>query len=192
MEVISEHYKQYEIWCRPLDRTRYSFSEMKKKKLPANDEGSSALLRSYREKERIFIEKSGILERQSRHERDEAYEEYTSALSVTSESYAAIAKKEEEESKAPVHSQPMKSSLPQAPRLKRLRAKISDAVFDYSEIEQEKVEKQIDDLVNSDGYYNEVEPADIDVEYEKKSRITKPLIIAIVLFIAYVIFILRT
>lgn len=185
MEVISEEYRQYEIWCRPLERTRYSFSEMRTKSISADDGGSSALLREFREKERLYAEQVETRTEQ----KDEAYEEYTSALSTTSESYAAIAGKEVPSQNKETSSAPRAS---REPRLKRLRAKITDAVFDYSEIEQEKIEQQINDLVNADGYYDEVEPIDIDVSYEKPSRITKPLIISIILFIAYIIFILRT
>ena len=190
MEVISEQYKQYEIWCRPLNRTRYGFYEIKTARLPMDAEGSSALLRTFREKEKTFVEQSGILAKQKAP--DEAYDEYTNALSTTSESYAAIIGKKEGPSVASVPKTSPPSGASAAPRLKRLRAKISDAVFDYSEIEQEKIEKQIDDLVNADGYYDEVEPVDADVDYEKESRITKPLIIAVILFIAYIIFLLRT
>lgn len=198
MAVIDEIYRQYEIWCRPLKRTRYTFSEMRTKVISPDSGGSTALLRKMREAEKRAMEASGLLQKEARPRQDEALNEYTSSLSTTSESYAAFqaredgvldpeglvasAANEEDNTKAPATYQP---------KLKRIRERFQEAVFDFSEIEQEKVEQEIDEIVNADGYYNEIEPIDIDTEYEPEKKLAKPAIIAIAVFIIYVIIILK-
>lgn len=190
-----ETYRIYEIWTRPLARERYKFSEMRTKVISPDSEGTTALLRKMREKERRAVEASGILQKeQQKKRRDEGFDEYTSSLSTTSESYIAMQEAEERalpqdsvaaslvaDEEAPVYK----------PRLKRIRDRFQEAVFDFSEIEQERIEQEIEELVNADGYYNEIEPIDIDVEYEKEKRITTPAIIAIAVFIIYIIIILK-
>ena len=193
MEPLHESYRLIELWCRPLKRTRYSFRDMKKA-VPKADSTSTLLLKRVRENERRAVEASGILERPA--VRDEADDEYTSALSVLSESYMAFdtANPLENTPGTPhgVQMQELLEQLPpeKKPRLRRLRAKIDDRLFDYSEIEQEKIEQDVDALVNADGYYNEVEPIDIDSDYNPKPQINTPALIAAALLLVYIVIIL--
>lgn len=204
MEIIEETYRQITLWCRPnLKRSTYSFSETRRARL-STASSSTIILREMRQRERRVLEESGLLDSKAAPKiLDEVFEEYTSALSTTSESFLAFEEREaaKEISEAPqsFHSlqgnediEMLLDSLPdKKPRLKRLRSRISNAVFDYSEIEQEKIEQKIDQLVNADGYYNEVEPVDIDVDYRPERRINKPVIIAVLALIAYIFIILK-
>ena len=201
MAVISETYRQYEIWCRPLKRAKYSFAEMRTKAISPDSEGSTALLRKMREAERKAIEASGILQKERQvPQRDAAFDEYTSSLSTTSESYAAFQERDNRELplSSPVASATLgdqeesSAEIPMyQPRLRRIRDRIQEAVFDFSEIEQERIEEEVNNLVNADGYYNEIDPIDIDTEYEKEKSMAKPAIIAVAVFIIYVIIILK-
>lgn len=198
MEVIQEIYTQYEVCCIPLSKTRYTFSEIRHVKLSDAGESTSALLKLVREKEKRELEKSGLLtpREPSRALRDEAHDEYTSSLSTTSESYAAFSMIEELKQDSIPQIPPDELAAETArpayePRLKRIRSKVQNALFDYSEIEQEKIEQEVDELVNADGYYNEVEPIDIDVDYKKERRLNAPAIIAIIGLIVYIIVILN-
>lgn len=196
MAVIDDIYRQYEIWCRPLKRTRYTFSEMRTKAISPDSGGSTALLRKMREAEKRAIEASGLLQREKAPVRDAAFDEYTSSLSTTSESYAAMQARDDnllspDSVVAAANEVQTEAPVPYQPRLKRIRDRFQEAVFDFSEIEQERIEKEIDELVNADGYYNEIEPIDIDTEYEQEKKITKPLLIAVAVFIIYVIIILK-
>ena len=56
-------------------------------------------------------------------------------------------------------------------RFRRLAEKIDDTLFDYSEIRQEELEEEIQNLVNMDGYYDEVVPIDAGEEYTEKAEI---------------------
>lgn len=184
METIRDIYTEINLGYRDLGRRIYSFSEIRK--APIKDDGSlsSTLLLKMRKEEREEDLRSEAPVSIPVH--DTAYDEYTSSLSPTSESFRSFAEREASE-EAPA---PEEQGKKPKRRLNRLRAKISDTVFDYSEIEQEKIEQEIDNLVNSDGYYNEVEPRDIDVDYKEVRQINKPALIAAGVLLIYTIIIL--
>ena len=187
MNIVSEQYIQINLWCKPLSRSRYSFDEVRKKKLHLRSDGTTTLLATMRERDRKEAEASRILQREQR-EKDNVHAEYTNALSEFSEVFAGFSKSEiaeaiETESEAA--EEPVEAVS--RPRLKRFRSKIDAAVFDYSEIEQQKIEEEINDLVNADGYYDEVKPVDADEEYEEKNPINKTVILligALIVFLA--------
>lgn len=189
IETIEESYRLISLWCRPLARTRYRTSELRRAKIKPDGEGSTTLLRKVRERERAEMEASAVLSDTLEH--DEVFDEYTSALSTTSESYARISQRDQVEEAKRAASKSEAKEAAGRQRLRRIRDRISDAVFDYSEIEQEKIEERIDELVNSDGYYNEVEPIDLDSDYQGERQVNKPLLIAIIIFIIYVILIFK-
>ena len=190
METIDDSYTLISLWCRPLARTRYRTSELRRGRIKEGSGGTTTLLRQRREKERAEREASGLLaaERRSPAARDSVYDEYTSALSTTSESYLAVSQRDSKRLETGDEEAPAEV---RRPRLRNIRDRISDAVFDYSEIEQEKIEEKIDALVNADGYYNEVDPIDIDEEYQEERHLNKPLIIAIIGLIIYIILIVK-
>jgi len=131
--ILREEYVRLVLWSRPLKKRRYSFSEVRTKRLPC-DEASSA--------------------------QDSADAAYTGILTLDD---ALI-------SPAP------QDSFTEVPRVKkkrfkRLAEKIDDTLFDYSEIRQEELEEEIQNLVNMDGYYDEVVPIDAGEEYAEKGEI---------------------
>ncbi len=190
MEIVNETYRQINLGDRPLARRRYRFSEIRKVKLKDDGSLTSSILLHIRRQEKKYAEESGLLSARQ-PVRDSVYDEYTSSLSMTSESFMGFSERERLDAGEDVSVEQAAIVPPKQPRLKRLQAKISDRVFDYSEIEQEKVEQEIDQLVNADGYYNEVEPADIDVDYKEERHINKPALIAAAALIIYIILILK-
>jgi len=190
LEIVNETYRQINLGDRPLARRRYRFSEIRKVKLKDDGSLTSSILLHIRRQEKKYAEESGLLGARQ-PVRDSVYDEYTSSLSMTSESFMGFSERERLDAGEDVSVEQAVIVPPKQPRLKRLQAKISDRVFDYSEIEQEKVEQEIDQLVNADGYYNEVEPADIDVDYKEERHINKPALIAAAALIIYIILILK-
>ena len=187
--MVTETYRQINLGDRELGRRRYSFSEIRKVRLKDDGSLTSSLILKARKKEQGATGQVG--KAPARKVPDKAYDEYTSSLSLTSESYPDFEKRaridaglaiEEEETPA--------AAEEKGPRLRRLKSKIADAVFDFSEIEQEKIEQEIDKLVNFDGYYDEVEPVDADVDYKEERHINKPALIAAGILLIYIILIL--
>lgn len=187
MNIIQEQFIQINLWCRPLARSRYSYSsDIRKAPLRTRSDGTKTLLAAMREKERREDEASKILRREQR-EADAVHKEYTNALSLGSETYAGFNKEElAEQIESEMAAQDTEAEERKGrQRLRRIRSKVATALFDYSEIEQEKIEEQINSLVNADGYYDEVEPADAEVDYGNNREVNKTLVFLIGLLIAF-------
>ena len=188
MSIIEEQYIQINLWCRPLARTNYSFDEIRKAKLHPRSDGTSTLLAAMREKERREDAATRAL-MQEKRANDAVHAEYTNALSEFSEAYAGFSKSEiadsiaAEEQSASVDETPDIKVRPH--RLNRLRTKVATALFDYSEIEQEKIEEEINELVNADGYYDEVEPVDVNEDYEEEKSINPTVILLVGVLIIF-------
>lgn len=186
MQIIEETYIKINIWCRPIAKTRYKVTEIHSRPLPKDRRGTAMIMAEMRQKEKSRHETPD--KAPQRAPEDKAHKEYTSALSVFSESYAGFDHAEEAE--VPLVSESI-NEAPQeesTPRLKRLRTRISEALFDFSEIEQGEIEDRVNELVNSDGYYNEVEPEDADVEYASSRTINKSVILLAMLLAAFLAF----
>lgn len=185
MDAIKETYIQIDLGDRVLGRRRYSFSEIRRARPKCDGSLTSSLLLKMRDRE---LREPG---KDLMPSMDKAYKEYTSSLSLTSDSYAAFDQRSRAGSEVEASAEPAASTEEKGHRLRRLKARISDTVFDYSELEQEKIEQEINSLVNADGYYDEVEPIDIDVDYKEERHINKAAVIAAVILIIYAILILR-
>ena len=182
MSIIEEQYIQINLWCRPLARSTYSFDEVRQEKLRPRSDGTRTLLAAMREKERREDAASGLLAKE-KHAHDNVHAQYTSALSEFSPAYAGFSKDEIAESISAGDGQEEAEEKPR--RLKRFRTKVATALFDYSEIEQQKIEEEINELVNSDGYYDEVEPADANEDYEEERTLNTTAIFLIVVLIVF-------
>lgn len=186
MAIIEEQYIQINLWCRPLSRTRYFVSELRHVKLHPRSDGTTTLLAAMREKERREDEASKVL-MQEKRSRDKVHAEYTNALSEFSEAYAGFSKSEIAENIEAEDGllEQAEVSEPRQ-RLKRIRTKVATALFDYSEIEQQQIEEEINELVNADGYYDEVEPIDANEEFEEKRTLNPTVLILGGVLVAFV------
>ena len=57
----------------------------------------------------------------------------------------------------------------------------------YSEIEQQQIEDEINELVNSDGYYDEIEPEDANGDYEEEKPVNTALIVLIGVLVLFLV-----
>lgn len=185
MSIIEEQYIQINLWCRPLARSVYSFGELRQEKLRPRSDGTKTLLATMREKERREDEASGLL-MQERRVHDNVHDQYTSALSEFSPAYAGFSKDEIAESISEEEDQEYQAEE-KPHRLTRLRTKVATALFDYSEIEQEKIEEEINELVNADGYYDEVEPADVNDDYDEEKPLNTTAIFLVGVLILFLV-----
>lgn len=191
MSIIEEHYTKISLWCRPLSRNIYSFDEVGKVRLHPRSDGTKTLLAEVREKERKAAASSKVLMQERRAE-DRVHAEYTNALSEFSPAYAGFSKSEIEDSiEAEFEENDGQEAAENPRRLKRFRnrvaTKVANALFDYSEIEQQQIEDEINELVNSDGYYDEVEPEDANEEYEEEKPVNTALIVLIGVLVLFLV-----
>lgn len=191
MSIIEEHYTKISLWCRPLSRSTYSFDEVGKVRLHPRSDGTKTLLAEMREKERRAASASRVLMQERRAE-DRVHAEYTNALSEFSPAYAGFSKSEIEDSiEAEFEENDGQEAAENPRRLKRFRnrvaTKVANALFDYSEIEQQQIEDEINELVNSDGYYDEVEPEDANEEYEEETPVNTALIVLIGVLVLFLV-----
>lgn len=191
MSIIEEHYTKISLWCRPLSRSTYSFDEVGKVRLHPRSDGTKTLLAEMREKERRAASASRVLMQERRAE-DRVHAEYTNALSEFSPAYAGFSKSEIEDSiEAEFEENDGQEAAENPRRLKRFRnrvaTKVANALFDYSEIEQQQIEDEINELVNSDGYYDEIEPEDANGDYEEEKPVNTALIVLIGVLVLFLV-----
>lgn len=174
MQIIKDEYIKIELWCRPLAKERYLFSEIKKGKVKNVGKGTGTLFAAMAQ-----------AQEKARHESDilKAKQE-AGLLSLTPEQLEiAEARARLEE---PVE------DLSSMPRFKRLKARVDNALFDYSEIKREQIAEEINKLVNKDGYYNEVEPVDADQDFKESVKISPAIVAIIVGIVGIVIYLIWT
>lgn len=169
MQEVKDEYLQFNLWTRTLGKTTYAFSELKTGKVSNPKSATGALVASLERAE--GVRGSGVLPAQ--------HPAVTSAANMTDED-AAIA-----EARARLE---YKEDLNALPRFRRLKAKMDNRIFDYSEIETSKIEEEIQNIVNKDGYYDEILPVDADDDYEEPSKLNPLALVVGGLIIAIVIF----
>lgn len=182
MEVIKEEFYQINLWCRPLGRTLYRFEDIKQGKVKNVGKATGTL---YAELNEARAKASGILVKDPSGvlipQNNDA-----DILTLTPEQI------EIREARERIENMGVDTST--LPRFKRLKVKLDNKIFDYSEIETEQIEEEINKIINKDHYYDEIEPMDADVEY-KEERTFSPLIFglfgAFVLLLALLVFVIR-
>ena len=158
MQTVKDEYLQFNLWCRPLSKRTFSFSELKTGFVTNPKSATGALVASLEQKEKV--KGSGVLPPQHPTQAPDAgLPEMSEDDRVINEARARLEKRED---------------LNALPRFRRLKAKMDDRIFDYSEIETAKIQEEIQNIVNRDGYYDEIEPVDADEDYEEK-RTLNPL-----------------
>ena len=83
-------------------------------------------------------------------------------------------------------------------RFRKFKPKHHFTIYDYSEIEQEDLENKVAELINQDGYYNDIVPVDEDAvtqmigtsDSRKIAAIAAVIIVSLILVILYVFYLL--
>lgn len=170
---------------------RLSYSTLQKGVASEVRGGSGVLLMKMRDNELRGAEQSDLLSSRQDRSEDDAYKEYTGALSLLSEVYAGLSKDEvaeQIESAMELAETEVEDAAPKRHGLKKLKTRIADAVFDYSELKQQEMEEAVNELVNTDGYYDEVLPLDADEDIEEDGPVlNKTAIILIGILLALLV-----
>lgn len=173
MQKVKDEYLQFNLWCRPLAKREFAFSELKTGFVTNPKSATGALVASLEKAEKV--KGSGVLPPQHPTQASESgFLNMSEEDKVISEARARLENKQD---------------INALPRFRRLKAKMDDKIFDYSEIETAKIQEEIQNVVNRDGYYDEIEPVDADEDYEEKKAINPlafvvgGLILALVAFL---------
>ena len=161
MQNIKDEYLQFNLWCRPLSKKRFAFDDLKTGYVTNPKSATGALVASLEKAEKV--KGSGVLPPQHPTQGKPEHQSMSEEDRVISEARARLENKQD---------------ISALPRFRRLKAKMDDKIFDYSEIETAKIQEEIQNVVNRDGYYDEIEPVDADEEYEEKRKIN-PLAFAV-------------
>ena len=191
--LIREEFLKIELWSRPLKRSKYSYGDVRcvKRRITSdssilfaeikkNTEGTG-LLRALSDTV-VKNENVGIddlmsefdLGSQILRDMPQAYEipkAKTAADSPNASEYDDISQfSGSDETSEDNKKKPKKIGL---------KVRINRLLYDYSELEQEELEENVADLINRDGYYNEVVPIDEGMEYDDKRNGVDKRVIAV-------------
>lgn len=161
--VISETIIKIELSSPGLKKTHYYHGEVSKKK-PSDATG-------------YLLDYLQLRENKIQEQEEKNYEEAVamSQLLKPEDNPALFAEIEEYEVKK---QEIIESPTPSFRKLNRKPRKFT--IYDYSAIEQEELEERVDQLINSDGFYNEVLPYDhgqaVEKEKSKKQMSNKLLL----------------
>ena len=199
-EDYKDEYIKIDLWSRPLKKHRYSKKTDVQKKTVQNIDGLSGLLtsefRKLHGKQSLF----DSFDNDSQENQDEFNLDLGSQILMDEpEEFKLVRKKqlddyETEDNRNALISEASGNIEDDAasntnekkankPKKESLRIKIDRLLYDYSEIKQEKIEQEVDALINQDGYYNEVIPIDEGIDFEEKKEFNKGIIVVVALLI---------
>lgn len=149
-----------EVWSIPLKTHIFDVTKLRKVSVSPVRSGSGLLVQEVKERERQsqMLEASGMLTSPTSFNGD--YDSNLEASSDTSDTN----EKNQKFRKITKFSKP------------------NFSIFDYSDIEREQLESEIEKLINQDGFYDEVSPDDSDVVY-KKDKVTKKALFVTITFV---------
>ena len=173
MQTVRDEYLQFNLWSRPLSKHKISFSELKMGFVTNPKSATGALVARLEQAERQ--KGSGVLPAQH----PEQSRDSSGTLHMSEEDAAIAAARARLEDREDIEA---------LPRFRRLKAKMDSKIFDYSEIETAKIQEEINNVVNTDGYYDEIEPIDADDEYSEKTAINPLAFVVGGMIIALLIF----
>ena len=149
MSVIREVIENIDFWSPPLKKHRYQMNSVRRKVFISPGKGSGLLIDELQKRDRLAAA-SGILE--SRPSTDD-----TETSVYTYEEFINKTGKEETEK-------------PEKRRFRVIR-RIEEIIYDDAEIKLGELQDEAYDVLNDDGFYDEILPADYDEEYEKESSL---------------------
>lgn len=208
-EDYKDEYIKIDLWSRPLKKHRYSKKTDVQKKTVQNIDGLSGILtsefRKLHGKQSLFEDTAGTkfsdsFDNDSQENQDEFNLDLGSQILMNEPEEFKLARKkqlddyETEDNRNALISEASGNIEDDAasntnekkankPKKESLRIKIDRLLYDYSEIKQEKIEQEVDALINQDGYYNEVIPIDEGIDFEEKKEFNKGIIVVVALLI---------
>ena len=147
MGVIKEVIYEINFWSPPLKKHRYTMTSIAKKKYVSSGEGSGLLFEEIHKREK-FVEESGLLKKSS------VPDDYNEHVEGTDEEGVLLEANASPSGKAP------------AKRKFRTLKKLEDILYDDTLVKMGEREDEAYEVLNADGYYDEILPIDADVEYE--------------------------
>lgn len=187
--LVQEEFIKIELWSRPLKSNAFSYGDVRRimRKTPISDSG--AFIAEIKKKN----EGTGILqslEETVASNNNVSIDDLKSEFDLGSQILEDIPK---ESILKPIPSPTPYTDIEsledndnedseiKKPKKISLKVRISRKLYDYSEIEQEELEEKIADLINRDGYYNEVIPIDEGMEFDgKKDGIDKRIVAVLI------------
>lgn len=175
MGVIREAIETIEIYSPPLKRHRYTMSGLGSQ-VRTSHSGATGLL--YDEIVRRDKIASGLLEKSNADAQQKAAEK-GSYDTAPDEMKELLDPNEQQNSSTDSDEAP-------APKKKfRVIRRVEDLIFDDTAEQIGKLEDEAYELLNEDGYYDEILPYDADIEYEEEgggSTVKRFIILTVVLF----------
>ena len=142
MSVVKEVLYDIDYWSLPLKKHRYSLKSVARKAYTSNGTASGILLDEIRERER---EASGHLSQR--------------LLEVSESDNVLIPVIEAASAPVPVRIDQKKESAADR-RFRVLKKKVDSLVYDYSAVRQGELEDEVFEILNKDGFYDEILPID--------------------------------
>lgn len=149
-EVIAEG---IDYWSPPLKKHRYQWSSIERRAYVDNGTASGILMQEIRERERTY---SGILAQKEASKESDYNEQPPQDMD---EAHEEALQDNEEQSEG-------------MPRRKfRTIKRIEDLIYDDTAVKQGELEDEAYELLNADGFYDEILPVDYDEDFAPAARI---------------------
>ena len=164
MGVVKEVIYEIDFWSPPLKKHRYSMNAIERRTYVVSGTASGILMEGLQRRDKVA---SGILEKQ-----DDNLKDLVDARDAPEEISDQDKKKESKSSR----------------KFRSLQKKIDSMVYDYSAVRQGEDEDEVLELLNKDGFYDEILPLDYYLDAgETRARMSPS---KMVLYIALMIAIL--
>lgn len=153
-EVIAEG---IDYWSPPLKKHRYSWSSVERRAYIENGTASGILMQEIRERERTY---TGILAQKKAAETtdEEPAQDMSGFLDDTDGAEVD-----------PTEAEQIEETKPK--RSFRTIKRIEDLIYDDTAVKQGELEDEAYELLNADGFYDEILPVDYDEDYVPAARI---------------------
>jgi len=153
MSVVKEVIQTIDFWSPPLRKHRYKMSSVRKKVFISSGQGSGLLMDELQRRDKLA---SGLLSEQKPQ-----YEENFASdmFEQRSDSYEDVSEQPEEKKE-------------RAPKRRfRVMKRIEEIVYDDTAVRQGELEDEAYDVLNDDGFYDEILPVDYDEDIAMGSSV---------------------
>lgn len=191
--LIREEFIKIELWSRPLKRSKYSYGDVRcvKRRITSDSSLLFAEIKKKTEGTGLLRALSDSVIKNENVSIDDLMSEFDLGSQILRDMPQAYeipkAKIEEDSPNASGYddisrlsgSDEASDDNIKKPKKIGLKVRINRLLYDYSELEQEELEENVADLINRDGYYNEVVPIDEGMEYDDKRNGVDKRVIAV-------------
>ena len=156
MSIVKEVIQTIDFWSPPLKKHRYKMSSVRKKVFISSGQGSGLLMDELQRRDRLAAA-SGILSEQGPvYNEDGTYIE--PGMDPNAAYYDGADQQDDTGEKAPK-------------RRFRVLKRIEEIVYDDTAVKQGELEDEAYDVLNDDGFYDEILPVDYDEDIVMKSEV---------------------